>query len=129
MFVSAHAPYVGCKESFSDWWIHFTSTIKHICNKGCPIIIGIDGNCKCYVNACEGIGHLDITRTRPSPNHNRFVNFVDSCDMNVCNTFPDLCKSTYLAEPYTYVSTVGGNKSRIDYLMCNNKVMCLPKSI
>lgn len=128
--VSAHAPYVGCEDSFSDWWKHFSKILTSKCREEAPVIVCIDANYKCYANVSEGIGDLRILHGGRQPqNHNSFVDFVDDCRMKVHNTFADSCSTGYCLDASTYITSNGHVKSRIDYFMSNKSVTCRGGSI
>ena len=63
--ISAHAPYVGCKDDHGEWWSHFTCVLNSRCRAGVPKIIGVDANYQCHVNDIQAIGDLRIKNCAP----------------------------------------------------------------
>jgi len=128
--ISAHAPYVGCKDSYSAWWDHFANVVQKYCSAGIPMVVGIDANYQCHSNGSINIGELRIKGTPPPQNHDCFIKCVENLSVRVMNTFPELCSPSHPIDPSTYVATANADKRiRIDYLFCSNGSVCKEQSI
>ena len=129
--VSAHAPYVGCRENFSDWWKHFRSSIFKYCVDGVPRIAGIDANYQCHDNEVEFIGDLGVKSAITAPkNHDDFVDSVSELKLYVSNSFRSACEASYVADMGTYVSKANEDKgTRIGYILHSGNVKCSDSSI
>ena len=94
--VSAHAPYHGCKQMCPPvWWEEFATAIQSHCVAGTPIIIGIDGNTRCFSDSSGAVGDLVSKKKEANACFGAMVKSI-SCDghsnaFKVVNTFSCNC--------------------------------------
>jgi len=126
-FVSAHAPYPGCKEDPSSWWTHFVNVIHTHCVKTKNVICGIDGNTIMY-GSNSLWGSLNSCKSNKSiPQYFESVEkSLTSLQFSVVNSFAE---NTVDGSSYqSYQPTAGGDSKLIDYILTSPSVSAIPNS-
>ena len=113
------------------WWEEFATAIQSHCVAGTPIIIGIDGNTRCFSDSSGAVGDLVSKKKEANACFGAMVKSI-SCDghsnaFKVVNTFSCNCAPSYCGNNYTYI-TKEGVKLCNDYVITSAHVDTISES-
>lgn len=125
-YVAGHAPH-GTGGHVLEWWENFVHIYNKVFAITSCIVCGIDGNTTFQPNAFSKVG--TVTSKRKSPNSAEITKVIQDLPMYAISTCEEYCKSDFAANPHTYITKTGKDKSVIDYMCVSDRALGVMGSI